>query len=186
MKSGVLWRTAGCNLESRRRWMEIGMMLKRIISGSIVTLLLSVSSLAAACDLSCAFASADSDCHSQELPSHDAANAGMKMDGTDMAGMKMPEAAKGEDRQSDSAISRLKDSHPSISEMEPCEKQACYDAFAVSAKTARFVDSQIHSLVGIVEAPGAEIAPLFFYDARDDGAPYHPLDASPLHLSLRI
>jgi hypothetical protein len=182
----VLWRTAGCNLESRRRRMEIGMMVKRIIAGSIVTLLLSVSSLAAACDLSCAFAGADSDCHSQETPFQDSANAGMKMDGMDMAGMTMPDTSKGETQQPDSAISSPTPGHPAIGEMGACEKQPCYDGPAISAKTARFVDSQIHSLVAFIEAPGAEVSLPFLYEARDDIALYRRLDVNPLQLTLRI
>jgi hypothetical protein len=182
----MLWRTASCNLELRRRRMEIGMMVKRIIAGSIVTLLLSVSSLAAACDLSCAFGGANSDCHSQETPFQDSANAGMKMDGMDMAGMTMPDVSKGESQQPDSAISSPTPGHPAIGEMGACEKQPCYDGPAISAKTVRFVDSQIHFLVAIIEAPGVEVSLPFLYDARDDIAFYRPLDVSPLQLPLRI
>ena len=62
----LAWR---CNCETLWRKIETGMMIRRIFAGSIVALLLSVSSLAAACDLSCAFASMNSDCHSQQAES---------------------------------------------------------------------------------------------------------------------
>jgi hypothetical protein len=182
----VFWCNENCIPESRCRRMEIGMMVKRIIAGSIVTLLLSVSSLAAACDLSCAFGGANSDCHSQETPFQDSANAGMKMDGMDMAGMTMLDISKGESQQPDSAISSPTPGHPLIGEMGVCEKQPCYDGPAIASKTARFVDSQIHSFVAIIEAPGTEVSLPFSYDARDDIASYRPLDLNPLQLTLRI
>ena len=156
-------------------------MIKRIFAGSIVALLLSMTSLAAACDVSCAFASMSSDCHSQQTESQDSPPGGMTMDG-----MAMPEMAGGEDQQSVAAVQGSTASHPVIGEMGPCEKQACYDGFAVSAKTARFVDSQLHSIPAISESPRADIAPPFFHDARDDVASYRALDGSPLRLSLRI
>jgi hypothetical protein len=162
------------------------MMIKRIFAGSIVALLLSMTSLAAACDVSCAFASMSSDCHSQQTESQDSPPDGMTMDGMARDGMTMPEMAGGEDQQSVAAVQGSTASHPVIGEMGPCEKQACYDGFAVSAKTARFVDSQLHSITAISESPRADIAPPFFHDARDDIAHYRPSDGSPLLLSLRI
>ena len=88
------------------------MMIRRIFAGSIVALLLSVSSLAAACDLSCAFASMNSDCHSQQTESQDSASGGMNMDGMAMAGMTMPEMASSEGQQAVPAISRVKSESP--------------------------------------------------------------------------
>ena len=162
------------------------MMIRRIFAGSIVALLLSVSSLAAACDVSCAFASMSSDCHSEQTKSQDSAPDGMKMDGMAMAGMTMPEMASGEDRQTVSAISRAKASHPSIGEMGPCEKQACNDSSVVSAKTGRSVDSHFHSILAVTDAPRDDGALKLFHDARDDVATHHVRDGSPLQLSLRI
>ena len=89
------------------------MMIRRIFTGSIVVLLLSASSFAAACDVSCAFAAMNSDCHSEQTKSQDMAPGGMKMDGMAMAGMTMPGMANGENQQAIPAISRLKAS-PSV------------------------------------------------------------------------
>jgi hypothetical protein len=162
------------------------MRIKRIFAGSIVALLLSVTSLAAACDVSCAFASMNSDCHSQQMESQGSAPGGTTMDGMAMDGMKMPEMAGGEDQQSVSPERGPKAGHPLIGEMGPCEKQACSDGSAVSAKTPRFVDSHVHSILVICEISHADIARPFFHDTRDDAAPFRALDGSPLHLSLRI
>jgi len=98
----------------------------------------------------------------------------------------MPDISEGESQQPDSAISSPTPGHPAIGEMGACEKQPCYDGPAISAKTARFVDSQIHSLVAMIEAPGAEVSLPFLYEARDDITFYRPLAASPLQLPLRI
>jgi len=82
------------------------MMIKRVFVGSIVALLLSVSSLAAACDVSCAFASMNSDCHSDRAESQDSTPGGMKMDGMAMDGMTMPEMASGKGQQTNFAAPR--------------------------------------------------------------------------------
>src|SRR6266851_236893 len=124
------------------------MMIRRIFVGSIVTLLLSVSSLAAACDVSCAFASMNSDCHLDQSESQDSTPGGMKMDG-----MAMPEMASGEGQQTNFAAPRANIAHPSIGEMGPCEKQACDDSSAVSAKTSNSIDSHFHSILVVTETP---------------------------------
>jgi hypothetical protein len=162
------------------------MIVRRIFAGSIVALLLSVSSLAAACDLSCAFASMSSDCHSEQAAAQDSAPGGMAMNGMSMAGMTMPGMAGGGGQPANSVAARANTSHPSIGEMGPCEKQNCDNGSAVSAKTTRSVDSHSHSLLAVAGTPRADGALPFFHDARDDIAHYRTLDASPLHLSLRI
>jgi hypothetical protein len=162
------------------------MIFRRIFAGSIVALLLSVSSFAAACDVSCAFASMSSDCHSQQTESQDLAPGGMKMDGMVMAGMTMPGMASSDDQKAVPAISRLKASHPSIGAMGPCEKQACDNGSAVIAKTTRFGDSHFHSILAIAETPRADGALTLIRDPRDDIATYQVRDGSPLHPSLRI
>jgi len=157
------------------------MIIRRIFAGSIVALLLSVSSFAAACDVSCAFAVMSSDCHSQQTKSQDLAPGSMKMDGMAMAGM-----ANGEDQQAVPAILRLKASHPSIGEMGQCEREACDNGSAVFAKTTRSSDSHFHSILVIAETPRADDALTLLRGARDDIATYQVRDGSPLHLSLRI
>jgi hypothetical protein len=165
---------------------EVGMPIRRIFAGSIVALLLSVASLTAACDLSCAFASMNSDCHSAQTEPQDSAVGGMKMDGMEMAGMTMPETAGGEGQQAVTAAARANIAHPSIGEMGPCEKQNCDNGSAVSAKTTRSVDSHSYSLLAVAGTPRADEALTILHDARDDVASFPILDASPLQLSLRI
>jgi hypothetical protein len=162
------------------------MMIRRIFAGSIVALLLSVTPLAAACDVSCVFASMSSDCHAKQTGSQDSAPGGMTMDGMAMAEMTMPEMGTGEDQQGVSAISQSKASHPSIGEMGPCERQACDNGSAIFAKTTRSGDSQFHSILAVAETPRADGPLTLFRDARDDIATPHVRDGSPLHLSLRI
>jgi hypothetical protein len=159
---------------------------KRICAGSIVTLLLSVSPLAAACDLSCAFATMNSDCHIQEVETQDSATSDMKMDGMAMGGMTMPEMAQSESQQAVSTISRAISNHPSIGEMGPCEKQSCDSDSAISAKASRPFAPQYDLVLATFEIPLADGAPPIFHGARDDIAAHHFRDEDPLHLSLRI
>jgi hypothetical protein len=168
------------------RRIEAGVLIKRIFAGSMVALLLSVASLTAACDLSCAFASMDSDCHSARTGSQDSAVGGMKMDGMGMAGMTMPEMAGDEGQQAVTAAAPSNVAHPSIGEMGPCEKQTCDNGSAVSAKTTRSVDSHSHSLLAVAGTSRADDALTIFHGARDDVASFRVRDGSPLHISLRI
>ena len=162
------------------------MMIRRTFAGSIVALLLSVSPLAAACDLSCAFAAMKSDCHSQQTESQDLTSGGMKMDGMAMAGMTMPETAQSEDQPAVSAVSQTKAIHPSIGEMGPCERQACDSSSAVSAKSSRSADSHLYSIPAVTDTSRASNALSLFHGARDSIATFHVRDGSPLHLSLRV
>ena len=61
---------------------------RHIVAGFVAALVFCVSSLAAACDLSCGFASLRSDCHSSQMGMDDPGSPGMVM-----AGMPMSEAA---------------------------------------------------------------------------------------------
>jgi hypothetical protein len=162
------------------------MMTKRIFALSIVAILLSVSSLAAACDLSCTFASIKSDCHSQKNESRDSMSGGMNMDGMAMAGMTMPEMAGGEVPLTLSPISRTRASHPSIGEMGPCERQTCGNSSADSTKTSRSADSHLNSVSTITETLHTNFASPIIHDARDDVGTYPVRDGSLVHLSLRI
>ena len=162
------------------------MIIRRTFAGSIVALLLSVSPLAAACDLSCAFAAMKSDCHSQQTESLDLASGGMKTDGMAMAGMTMPGMAQSEGQPAVSAISRTEAIHPSIGEMGPCERQACDSNSAVSAQVSQSVDSHFHSIQAVTESSRADNALSLFHGARDGLELDHPSIASPLHVNLRI
>jgi hypothetical protein len=161
-------------------------MIRRIFAGSIVAVLLTVPSLAAACDLSCAFASMKSDCHAQQANPLDASSGDVNSNGMNMAGMTMPDMPNGEDHQGVSTISRAKAAHPSIGEMGPCERQSCDISSTISARTTRIVDAHFHSVLSVVETPRADRARTLCHDARDDIAKYGVRIGSPLHLSLRI
>ncbi|MBZ5660114.1 MAG: hypothetical protein LAO08_06870 [Acidobacteriia bacterium] len=167
------------------------MMPKRMFAGSVVLLLLSVSSLAAACDISCTFAWMNSDCHSRQTPLQDPSSSAMNMNGMDMAGMNMagmamPESADGEDTQSVSARTEKTSGHPSIGEMGPCERQACDNSSAVSTRTYRSLATYSHCAPAFLGNLRATAAPPHFHDARDDVASFPLIDASPLNQSLRI
>lgn len=162
------------------------MKIRRIFAGSIVALLLSLPPLAAACDLSCAFASMNSDCHSQHVEMQDSGSGGMKMDGMAMDAMAMPEMSHSRGKQAGSAISEATANHPSIGEMGPCEKQSCAGDSAVSAKANRSAGQQNNFVLAMIETPRTDSAPPLFRDARNDIATHHAPDTSPLLRSLRI
>ena len=162
------------------------MMLRRIFSGSFAALLLAVSPLAAACDLSCAFALMNSDCHSQKTEIQNPVMGGMKMDGMAMDGMTMPEMSPSEAQQEVSAIPRTNARHPSIGDMGPCERQACDNNSAVSARTSRLIDPHFHSILAFVESPRAGGAQTLLRGAHEDIAIYYFLEERPLFVSLRI
>ncbi len=163
------------------------MILRRILAGSILALLLSASSLGAACDLSCAFASMNSDCHSARADSEASESGSMNMAGMAMAaGMIMPEMGGSQDQQAIPVISEAKPQHTSIGAMGPCEKQACDGSSTISARMNGSSDSRFHLIPAVSETPRAVGAQTLFRDARDDVANDHLKDESPLHLSLRI
>jgi hypothetical protein len=119
-------------------------MLRRAFASSMVVLLLSLSALAAACDVNCSFPWAHSGCHLRQSALLNSSSGKMNMSGMDMSGMTMPVESPDGDSQSISAITNGKSDHPSIGEMGPCERQSCGEDSAVSAKTCRFVDSRFH------------------------------------------
>jgi hypothetical protein len=163
---------------------QIDLMIRRIFAAAIVTLLFSVSPLAAACDLSCAFPSIQSDCHQswiQKSPSDE-----MKMDGMAMPRMTMPNMANDESQPSVSALPEAILGHPSIGAMGPCEKQTCDNTSAISSRTSRSIDSQLHSFAAFFKTSHTSNPPSSFHGARDELATQRVPDASPLHLSLRI
>ena len=164
------------------------MTTRRILASSIVVLMLSVSSMAAACDLSCSFAQRRSDCHTHAKDANhfSSSSAGMGMDGMAMDGMAMPEMATDEDPTTVSANAGGMPSHPSIGEMGPCERQSCDNGSAISARTPRTATPQVHLVWAPVEALLPAHAPTVFHDARDSVATPIPQDRSHLFLSLRI
>jgi len=161
-------------------------MIRRIFAGSIVALLLSVSSLAAACDVSCAFASMNSDCHSQQTESQASEPGSMKMDGMAMAGMAMPEMGSGNIQQTEFAATHAEPGHPSIGEMGPCEKQTCDDNVSIIAKASCSADSHFHPLPAVADTSSVDGAPPPFHDARENVSSDIPRHPGSLPVSLRI
>ena len=159
------------------------MMIRRIFAGSIVALLLSVSSLAAACDLSCAFARANSDCHSREMKAQRSAPADMTM-----AGMTMPKMSGdySMNQQMVSAPPRTMPLHAAVVDMGTCERQSCDQAPVLGVKanhpTAAKSDA-VFAHNGFPRIAGPQTA---FHDARDGLARLGPIVHAPLIVSLRI
>jgi hypothetical protein len=163
------------------------MILRRIFSGLILALLLSASSLGAACDLSCAFASMNSDCHSARADGESSKSGGMNMAGMDMAaGMTMPQMGGSQDQQGIPAISETSPLHASIGEMGPCEKQACDGSSAIFARMNGSSDSQFHLIPAVARTPRVVHARTLFRGARDNVANDPLREETPLRLSLRI
>ncbi len=167
--------------------MKFRMILRRIFAGLVLALLLSASSLGAACDLSCAFASMNSDCHSARAASDASASSSTDMSGMAMAaGMIMPEMGGSQDQQAIPAISVPKPQHVTIGKMGPCEKQACDGNSAVSARMNGSNNSHFHLNPAVARTPRVVDAQTLFRCAREDVANDHLKDETPLRLSLRI
>ncbi len=166
--------------------MKFGMNLRRIFAGLILALLLSASSLGAACDVSCAFASMNSDCHSEHAGNEASASSSMDMSGMAMPGMTMPEIGGGRDQQTISAISGTMAHHITIGEMGSCEKQACDSSSANTARTNSSSDRHFHLNAAATETYRANDAQSVFRGARDDLASFRPPDKNSLHLNLRV
>jgi hypothetical protein len=176
-----------CNEDIRRRIKE-GMVIRRIFASSIVVLLLLVTPLAVACDLSCAFSSLVSDCHAAQTAVQTPASGEMNMDGMDMAGMDMPKTPGEMGRPAGPVVSRTHEVHPSIGDMGPCEKQACDGSSAVSAnaKKSSFRDLHVPVVLVAAETHPADAAPALFRIARDEITQQSSAGAGPLHLNLRV
>jgi hypothetical protein len=152
--------------------------IKRIFAGSLTALLLCVSSLAAACDLSCGFAQLESDCHSPRIAVKESMPAEMAM--PEMAG------ASSTNQQMFLHSSQAIPAHAALVDVGACERQSCDQAQALAAKgnhsTAAPLDT-IRAVGGFSRIHSAQTA---FHDARDDLAPLGPASHSPLSVSLRI
>ncbi len=162
------------------------MTIRSIFAGLIAAVMLSVSSMAAACDLSCSFAQRRTDCHAHGVKNHSSAASSMRMDDMAMDGMVMPDVAAGEDQMAALAKPEPRAGHPSIGEMGPCERQSCDSSSAVSARAARTAGPQFHLVLAPSRGLLAARASPVFHDARDDVATRVPRDEGPLSLSLRI
>jgi hypothetical protein len=159
------------------------MKIRRILAGTLVALLLCVSSVAAACDLSCGFALFRSDCHSPQM-------AGGEFDSPDMtmAGMVMPEMAG--DR---SAIQQVVFTapqaipvHPVLGDMGVCARQSCDQDEALASKANHSTSVQFETISIVAGFSRMESLRIAFREARDDIAPTSPIAHSCHDTSLRI
>jgi hypothetical protein len=171
-----------------RRRIESIVTLKRMLAGSIVILMLAVSSMAAACDLSCGFAEAQADCHSMRMKAGDSSVADMRTSDTEMGGMAMPpeSSATLPDRVAISPALRTEMRHARIGEMGPCERQSCNEFAAYILKSACQDGSQSRIDPAIASLPLAAQLQTTFHDAGDGITTYSPGDRGPLLVALRI
>jgi hypothetical protein len=159
------------------------MMIRRIFSGSIVVLLLSLSSFAAACDVSCAFASMKSDCHAKQTEAQNSPSGQMKMDG-----MPMPEMS-GDDsmnQQMASGPPRTMPMHPAVADMGTCERQSCDQAPALTVKASHPAAAKFDAVCALTGFPRMGSLQAAFHDARGELARPGPDVHVPLSVSLRI
>jgi hypothetical protein len=162
------------------------MKMKRILAGSMVALLASISALAAACDLSCALGSMNSDCHSSQVHNSDSDSGGMKMDGMAMAGMTMPGMQGAAGQQLGSTAERARTGHPSIGDMGPCERGSCDGLTAVLARASHSVLKSFHFAHRVAATGRSGLNSPDIHEAREDLAHDFPRRASLFPLSLRI
>jgi hypothetical protein len=162
------------------------MNIKRAVAGSVVMLLLAVTSMAAACDLSCTFAFANSACHGSGEPAQDSMASAMDMGGMDIAQMSMPGLEQEQASPSASEVSQTKAAHPSIGDMGPCERQSCDGSSFVATSAGRSNAARVSLLPAIAQNLSSVVAAQILHGARDDISRPAPYPASPLTLILRI
>jgi hypothetical protein len=148
-----------------------------------MVLLLCVSSLAAACDLSCEFAQLQSDCHSPQMALQESAP-----DEMTMAGMTVPEMASAgsTNQQMVSATSQAMPAHAAPADMGSCERQSCDQAQALASKATRPTAAHVDTIWAVTGFSHFDSPQNAFHDARDGTAPVSPVIHSPLRISLRI
>jgi hypothetical protein len=157
--------------------------MRRILAGTLAALLLCVSSLAAACDLSCGFALFQSDCHSPQMAGEESERPEMAM-----AGVAMPEMA------GDSSTNHLMVSsgpqsmprHAVLAEMGACIRQPCEQAQTVASKTNHSAAGQFETVSTVSSFSRMESLRAAFQEARGGIAPRLRSVQTPLDVSLRI
>lgn len=164
------------------------MTMRHIFAGLIVALLLSVSSLAAACDLSCSFPQAQADCHSAQMGTGDSMKADIQMGDMTMAGMAMPAMANAgpTDQQIISTLPQPEIHHGLIGAMGPCERQSCDQGATDSFKSTHTIAAHFHTILAVAHSPSVDGLQSVFYDARANFSAFRPDRRVPLNISLRI
>ncbi len=159
------------------------MNLRRLFASCAAVTLLSVSSLAVACDLSCGFAQLQPDCHSTQMSAEESMPTGMAMNGMAMPGTNDADSGG---RQLVSAPSHAETRHAVVGEMGPCERQSCDQGQAVAAKANQPGAEQFQAIFIVAGFPSASSLQATFHDARDDLVFRSHSIHSPLSISLRI
>jgi hypothetical protein len=157
--------------------------IRRISAGSLVVLLLCVSSYAAACDLSCGFALFRSDCHSPEMAAADSGASGMTM-----VGMRMAERAdeNSTDQQIGSSPQKAMPAHTVLADMGACERQSCDQTQALASKADHSTAPQFETISTDAKSPSMESLQAAFHESRHDIPFFSPFVDGPLDVSLRI
>jgi len=149
----------------------------------LAALLLFVSSLAAACDLSCGFALFRSDCHSPQMAADESLRPEMAM-----AGMAMPEMA-GDSSANQPMLSSAPQSmagHAVLADMGACMRQSCDQAQALASKANHSTAGRFETVSIIAGFFHTENLRAAFHEARGGISPLTPIVHSPLDVSLRI
>jgi hypothetical protein len=156
---------------------------RRILAGTLAALLLCVSSLAAACDLSCGFALFRSDCHSPQMAAEKSQRPEMAM-----AGMAMPEMAgdSSTNQPKVSSAPQAMPAHAGLADMGACARQPCDQAQALAFKANYSAAGQFETVSTIAGFSHTESLQTAFHEARADIARFSPVVHSPLDVSLRI
>jgi hypothetical protein len=161
-------------------------MMKRILASSIVALLLSLTALGAACELSCGFASDRSGCHTQHAQASDSAPTTMKIDNMDMSGMAMPDVADSTDQEMFSSPLQAPPAHADLIDMNVCERQPCDQAQATAGRANPVAATHCGGSWAAAGSSYSNLLASNVHDARDDVAPRGLKIHSPLTISLRI
>jgi hypothetical protein len=159
------------------------MLIHRIFAGALTALMLSVFSLSAACDLSCAFPQGHSDCHSMRMESQQSGSDDTAMPGMVMTGMM--DAGSG-NQEITVAAQKTAATHAVIGEMGPCERQSCEQPQALSAKRNHSPTGQLETICAVAGFSAIDRLPPTFHEARDGIASLGLGSHSPLNISLRI
>jgi hypothetical protein len=159
--------------------------MKHVFAFSLIMLMLSVSSLAAACDLSCGFASSWADCHTAWKEAQDSTPDAASMGVMGMPGMVMASTVSADQETVSNAPQGLLE-HAGLVDMSTCERQSCDQAQASAAQANRLTASHYDSILTIAGFPRVDNSQTSFRHARDDVASNRAHIRGPFGVSLRI
>jgi hypothetical protein len=161
---------------------------RSIFAGALAAMLLCVSSLAAACDLSCGFARQRSDCHSTRMTPSESGSPEMTMADMSMPGMTMPENS-GDNSisgQTVSPSSKGMPTHAALVDMGACERQSCDQTPVLASKSNHTTFKMFEAISKIPGSFYMEGRHASFYESRDDLASFAPSVFISFNVTLRI